>query len=187
MLHPIDGYTEREARELVGKPVTQIDASATTANADAKRGVVIAADSIELKPGVQEHCVWIQWDGSDKAHQFGKLNEGKDFQIDGNHRSQSHKRSAEQSVCPSGMPPSKQQIEAYEKLLSNPQMVNEPGLFGSVNKSYDPHRDRKIMASIRSTEAKLAESKGKAKSAFNAQAQDKSIKNGFNRASGMGM
>lgn len=187
MLHPIDGYSEREAKDLVGQRVTQVNANQTAANTDTRKGTVIARDSVQLKPGVQENCIWIQWDGSEKAHQFSKLNEGKDFQVDGNHRSQSKEKSAKQSVCPSGMPPSKQQIEAYQKLLSSPQMANEPSPFGSVNKSYDPHRDRKIMASIRSTEAKLAESKDKAMSSFNGKANEQHLRTSFNRSSGMGM
>jgi hypothetical protein len=187
MLHPIDGYSEREASELVGKRVTQIDTSKNAANADPRKGTIIAHDSVELKPGVKENCVWVQWDGSEKAHQFSKLNEGKDFKIDGVVRSKTKEQSNLQSTCPSGMPPSKQQIEAYQKLLSSQEMAHEPGVFGSVNNSYDPNRDRKIMAAIRSTEAKLAETKGKAMSSFNDNANQQHLRTGFNRSSGMTM
>lgn len=169
MLHPVDGYSEREARDLLGKPVTQVNPN-DAANANARKGVIIGHDSIQLKPGVQEHCVWVQWDGSEKAHQFTKLNEGKDFQIDGLQRSQSQTEATKRSLCPSGMPPSKQQIEAYQKLLSQPNFSNEMSPSGSVTNSYDPQRDRKLIASIRSTEAKLAETKDKAKLSFNRSA-----------------
>lgn len=187
MLHLIDGYTEREAKEMVGKRITQIDDGNPNHNTDAKKGVVLAHDVVQLKPGVQEHCVWVQWDGSDKAHLFGKLNEGKDFQLDGNTADKTHEKGKQEDICPSGMPASKQQIEAYKKLLSNPQITNEPTPFGSVNNSYDPHRDRKIMAAIRSTEAKLEEKKDKAMASFNEKSNEQHLRTRFNQSSGMSM
>jgi hypothetical protein len=186
MLSPIDGYSEQEARELIGQRVTQTDQN-VAANAEAKQGVIIAHDFVQLKPGVQEHCVWVQWDGSDKAHQFTKLNEGKDFHVDVVDRSPSETISQQPSLCPSGMPASKQQIEAYKKLLSQPNFSHEMSPIGTVTNSYDPERDRKIMASIMSTEAKLAETKDKAKASFNSKANEQHLRTRFNRSSGMSM
>ena len=187
MLHPLDGYTEREAEEMLGKRVTQIVNGTNSKSAEAQKGVIIASDAVQLKPGVQEHCVWIQWDGSDKAHQFGKLNEGTDFQFDGNHQTKLKKQSVDQSICPSGMPPSKQQIDAYKKLLSKPNFTSEMSPSGTITNAYDPHRDRKIEASIRSTEAKLSERKGKAMSSFKGKANEQHLRTRFNRNTGMSM
>lgn len=182
-----DGYSEAEAKSMIGKRVTHISQNRAGHKALGRSGDVIAHEAVQLKPGVQEHCVWVQWDGSEKAVCFGKSNEGRDFRVDGKKAENEQSRNNGKAICPSGMPPSKQQIAAWKELLSKRKTSMEYTPLGMIGGSCNPQRDRKITAAISATEAVLAEKKNMARNAFQARSQTQSVRRGFNQSSGMSM
>lgn len=173
-----DGYTHEEAQALVGRQVSKANT-----NGPARLGDVIAHDIVESVPGQQENCVWVQWDGADEAVLFGKLNEGQDFKVD---RSMDQKQSTAKDIHPSRMPASRTQVDVYKELLSKPDTSMEPTPMGNVTGDFDSQKNRSIMASIRSTESKLADRMDQARSNFN-HASENSLSNIFHNARGMHM
>ena len=85
------------------------------------------------------------------------------------------------------VPVSVEQIKALQKKLSRPAHTHEMTPLGNVVGSYDPNRDRKIQAQIKSIQKTISKKNDMARKAFQSAVLKNTAKKSVNRASGRKM
>ena len=85
------------------------------------------------------------------------------------------------------VPASKQQIEELKKKMSRPALTLERNPLGSVVRSYDPNRDRKVQFQIKSIQKKLSKKNDLARKAFTRAVEKNQFKRNVGKSSGRKM